>query len=134
MRNNVDEYELALGRTMFANALWEVLTEDEKETLTAGRIDFFTNTKEEGERLSVLLDFIYERKGREYARIFIDAPLLYSLDGDQKLFTKYLKALKLRANDLDVAFIDPFNKAIFIENYTGAKILDLDIALDELRS
>ena len=50
------------------------------------------------------------------------------------MFTKYLKALKLRANDLDVAFIDPFNKAIFIENYTGAKILDLDLALDELRS
>ena len=128
----MDEYELALGRTIFANALWEVLTEDEKETLTAGRIDFFVNTKNEGKRVSVLLDFLYERKGQEVAYIFLDAPLINSLNGDQKLFHEYLRALVLRAKGINVVFVDPFNRTAERKKDGEPDILGLDLILGQI--
>ena len=131
-RSGINEFELALGRTKFANALFSALTLEERATLTAGRIDFFINTKHEGKRVSVLLDFLYEREGQEVAYIFLDAPLVKSLNGDQKLFHEYLRALDLRAKEVNVVFVDPFNPSMEWKKDGEPDILGLDLALAQI--
>lgn len=132
-RSGINEFELALGRTKLANALFSVLTAEEKATLTAGRIDFFINTKSEGKRVSVLLDFLYEREGQEVAYIFLDAPLVKSLEGDQKLFHEYVRALDLRAKGVNVVFVDPFTPFAERKKDGEPDILGLELVLDQIR-